>query len=304
MGAQKIVRLAAELKKQKLPCRCGEPLKKHTTFHVGGPAAVFCEPRDTAQLLRILELCKKLDIRHYLLGKGSNTLFSDAGFDGAVICLAKPMGRITVNPDGGIAAGAGAPLAELCRAAQQAGRAGLEFAYGIPGSVGGAIYMNAGAYGSEMKNALCEVTFLGDNFKLHTLPAAELKFGYRTSIFERTGWCILEAKFCLAPGDPAEILSLMKDLMARRKEKQPLDLPSAGSTFKRPVGEYAGHLIEQCGLRGFAVGGAAVSEKHCGFVVNTGNATCADIVALTDQVIRIVKEKTGYTLEREIRVVE
>ena len=180
----------------------------------------------------------------------------------------------------------------------------MEFAAGIPGTVGGAAYMNAGAYGGEIKDVLTAVTFLDENLHLQTLPVQELQLGYRTSIFERCSWCILEAEFTLHPGDAQEIHTAMQEYMRRRKEKQPLEYPSAGSTFKRPVGQFAGKLIEDCGLRGFRVGGAAISEKHCGFVVNLGNATCADVVSLTEQVRQIVLEKTGCTLEREIRVVE
>ena len=217
--------------------------------------------------------------------------------------LALQTRRVTVE-DSRVFAGAGASLRSLCTAAQAHGLAGLEFAYGIPGSVGGAVYMNAGAYGGEIKTVLCQASFLDETGALRTLPAADLQLGYRTSIFEKQPWCILEAVFALQPGDPSAIAAKMADLLGRRKEKQPLDVPSAGSTFKRPQGAYAGQLIEQCGLRGFRVGGAQVSEKHCGFVVNADNATCADVVSLTDQVRRMVKEKTGFTLEREIRVVK
>ena len=242
-------------------------------------------------------------MRSYLLGNGSNTLFSDAGFDGAVVCTVEMKRPVTVSGNV-LRAAAGAPLGAVCRKAQQAGLAGLAFAFGIPGTVGGAVYMNAGAYGGELKQVLRRVTFLDRALRLDSLPVQELALGYRTSRFETGGGVILEAEFSLAPGDPAAIEAEMQELMARRREKQPLELPSAGSTFKRPQGAFAGALIEQAGLRGFAVGGAAVSTKHCGFVVNTGGATCADVVALTEEVARIVYEKTGYRLEREIRVVQ
>ena len=210
------------------------------------------------------------------------------------------------QPDGStkVLAPAGMMLSALCNTAQKESLAGLEFAFGIPGTVGGAVYMNAGAYGGEIKDVLTAVTFLDENLHLQTLPVQELQLGYRTSIFERCSWCILEAEFTLHPGDAQEIRTAMQEYMRRRKEKQPLEYPSTGSTFKRPVGQFAGKLIEDCGLRGFRVGGAAISEKHCGFVVNLGNATCADVVSLTEQVRQIVLEKTGCTLEREIRVVE
>ena len=290
------------LRGQQIPFLEREPLSRHTSFRIGGPAAVFCLPETPAQLLRALELCREHDIRHYLLGNGSNTLFADEGFDGAVLCTVALKAPVTVSGTT-VCAAAGASLAAVCRQAQQAGLTGLEFAYGIPGTVGGAVYMNAGAYGGELKQVLSRVTFLDKNLNLETLPVEELALGYRTSCFETHGGCILEAVFTLQPGDPQEIEARMQELMARRKEKQPLELPSAGSTFKRPEGAFAGQLIEQCGLRGFAVGGAAVSTKHCGFVVNTGGATCADVIRLTDEIQRIVEEKTGYRLSREIRVV-
>ena len=294
--------LMGALRGQQIPFVEKEPLSRHTTFRIGGPAAVFCLPETPAQLLRALELCREYGVRTYLLGNGSNTLFADEGFDGAVICTVDLRAPITVTGTT-VSAPAGASLAAVCREAQKAGLTGLEFAYGIPGTVGGAVYMNAGAYGGEMKDVLSKVTFLDENLKLQTLPVNELALGYRTSIFEQRNWCILEAEFVLEPGNREEIQAHMQDFMARRREKQPLDMPSAGSTFKRPAGCFAGQLIEQCGLRGFSVGGAAVSCKHCGFVVNTGGATCADVVELTDKIREIVKEKTGHVLEREIRVV-
>ena len=298
-----IAALVRALRAEQLPALQGEPLSRHTTFQIGGPAAVFCRPETPAQLLRMLELCREHGVRSYLLGNGSNTLFSDAGFDGAVVCTVEMKRPVTVSGNV-LRAAAGAPLGAVCRKAQQAGLAGLAFAYGIPGTVGGAVYMNAGAYGGELKQVLRRVTFLDRALRLDSLPVQELALGYRTSRFETEGGVILEAEFSLAPGDPAAIEAEMQELMARRREKQPLELPSAGSTFKRPQGAFAGALIEQAGLRGFAVGGAAVSTKHCGFVVNTGGATCADVVALTEEVARIVYEKTGYRLEREIRVVQ
>ncbi len=298
-----IAALVRALRAEQLPALQGEPLSRHTTFQIGGPAAVFCRPETPAQLLRTLELCREHGVRSYLLGNGSNTLFSDAGFDGAVVCTVEMKRPVTVSGNV-LRAAAGAPLGAVCRKAQQAGLAGLAFAFGIPGTVGGAVYMNAGAYGGELKQVLRRVTFLDRALRLDSLPVQELALGYRTSRFETEGGVILEAEFSLAPGDPAAIEAEMQELMARRREKQPLELPSAGSTFKRPQGAFAGALIEQAGLRGFAVGGAAVSTKHCGFVVNTGGATCADVVALTEEVARIVYEKTGYRLEREIRVVQ
>lgn len=294
--------LMGALRGQQIPFVEKEPLSRHTTFRIGGPAAVLCLPETPAQLLRALELCREYGVRTYLLGNGSNTLFADEGFDGAVICTVDLRTPITVTGTT-VSAPAGASLAAVCREAQKAGLTGLEFAYGIPGTVGGAVYMNAGAYGGELKQVLSRVTFLDKDLRLETLPVEVLALGYRTSRFETDGGSILEAVFQLQPGTPQAIEARMQELMARRREKQPLELPSAGSTFKRPEGAFAGQLIEQCGLRGFAVGGAAVSTKHCGFVVNTGGATCADVIRLTDEIQKIVEEKTGYRLSREIRVV-
>ena len=287
-----------------------EPLSAHCTFRIGGPADLFVMPRDEDQLCQTVQFCKQAEIRYYLLGNGSNILFADEGFRGAVIDVsaeAAGMGlSIYQNADGDyISAPAGLKLSELCKFALQHGYTGLEFAYGIPGTVGGAVYMNAGAYGGEMKDVLESVTFLDDTLELRVLPAKDLAMGYRTSVFEQhPDWCILSATVVLHRGNGAEVLARMRELLGKRREKQPLEWPSAGSTFKRPAGAFAGKLIEDCGLCGFTVGGAQISEKHCGFVINRGGATCADVVELTEQVSRIVKEKTGFVLEREIRVVK
>ena len=295
--------LMGALRGQQIPFVEKEPLSRHTTFRIGGPAAVLCLPETPAQLLRALELCREYGVRTYLLGNGSNTLFADEGFDGAVICTVDLRAPITVTGTT-VSAPAGASLAAVCREAQKAGLTGLEFAYGIPGTVGGAVYMNAGAYGGEMKDVLVSVRHLNASGEIVETPADALDLRYRHSIFEENGDCILSAKVSLAPGDSQKISDQMNDLMGRRRDKQPLDKPSAGSTFKRPVGAFAGALIDQCGLRGYRHGGAAISEKHCGFVVNLGGATCADVLALCQEVQTIVREQTGYTLEKEIRVVE
>ena len=306
--------LCAALDAAGIACTRNELLADHCTFRIGGPADIFIKPCDEIQLCRAVAFCKEQGARYYLLGNGSNILFEDAGFRGAVLDLTAMKTGIGMkeNVPGeesgvvycNVTVGAGMKLSTLCNFALNHSCTGLEFAYGIPGTVGGAVYMNAGAYGGEIKDVLTAVTFLDENLHLQTLPVQELQLGYRTSIFERCSWCILEAEFTLHPGDALEIRTAMQEYMRRRKEKQPLEYPSAGSTFKRPVGQFAGKLIEDCGLRGFRVGGAAISEKHCGFVVNLGNATCADVVSLTEQVRQIVLEKTGCTLEREIRVVE
>lgn len=285
-----------------------EPLAKHTTFRIGGPACFWCEPQDLPSLQKALACCRSAGARYYLLGNGSNTLFADEGFDGVVVDLRHmtlPVEEKAAGEQKFLTAGAGLTLGRLCAEAQQRALTGLEFACGIPGTVGGAVYMNAGAYGGEMKDVLETVTFLDDAGTLQTLPVSDLCLGYRTSIFEKhPTWCIVSATVRLQDGDADAILKAMQEYLQRRKEKQPLEWPSAGSTFKRPKGAFAGRLIEDCGLRGFTVGGAQISEKHCGFVINKGGATCADVVSLTDQVRQIVQQKTGFVLEREIRVVK
>lgn len=282
---------------------CNESLAKHTSFEIGGPADLFCTPANIEQLILAIQICKSNAIRYYLLGNGSNLLFSDSGFRGVVICTTEMTTQISVS-DTCIVANAGCSLKLICQTAAKHGLTGLEFAYGIPGSLGGAVYMNAGAYGGEMKDVLLQVECLDDTGTIRTLGIDELELGYRTSIFERTGWCVLRATFQLKTGECETIQATMEELMNRRKEKQPLDYPSAGSAFKRPVGAFAGGLIDQCGLRGFQVGDAAISNKHCGFIVNMGNATCHDVLELARQVSEIVEKETGFKLEKEIRVVE
>ncbi|MEG0804328.1 MAG: UDP-N-acetylmuramate dehydrogenase [Pygmaiobacter sp.] len=280
------------------------PLAPYTTFHIGGNAALLCTPESDNELTAALKLCREYGSRFYLLGRGSNTLFADEGFDGVVLHLAEGLDELTINADGTVVVGAGTNLMQLCKKAAELSLSGLEFAYGIPGSVGGAIYMNAGAYGGEMKELVTKVEYLDQTGHLCTAQGRELCMSYRTSRFAQQGGVILRAFLQLYPGRHDEILAKMEELRAKRAEKQPLDKPSAGSTFKRPKGAYAAELIDRCGLKGHCVGGAAVSEKHSGFVVNLGNASCADVLQLCDEVSKIVKEKTGFTLEKEIKVVK
>ena len=305
--------LCAALDAAGIACTRNELLADHCTFRIGGPADIFIKPCDEIQLCRAVAFCKEQGARYYLLGNGSNILFEDAGFRGAVLDLTAMKTGIGMkeNIPGeesgvvycSVTVGAGMKLSTLCNFALNHSCTGLEFAYGIPGTVGGAIYMNAGAYGGEMKDVLTSVEYLAADGNIVEVPAAELDLSYRHSIFEENGGCILSATFRLKKGDAASIKARMDELMQKRIDKQPLDKPSAGSTFKRPTGAFAAALIDQCGLRGYRHGGAAVSEKHCGFVVNLGGATCADVLALCDEVRSIVKEKTGYDLEKEIRVV-
>ena len=279
------------------------PMSRHTSFRIGGPARRMTFPESREQLVILLGLAEECGIRPFLLGRGTNLLVSDRGLDTLVIKTAERMTSIRRLDDVTLEADAGVLLSRLAVYAQQAGLAGLEFAHGIPGSLGGAVCMNAGAYGGEMRQVVTEVTALyPDGIRRFTGDQAE--FAYRHSRFLEDGAVVLGAVVRLTPDDPAAIRQRMDDLMARRRASQPLEWPSAGSTFKRPVGAFAAALIDQCGLRGYRHGGAAVSDKHCGFVVNLGGATCADVLALCDEVRAIVKEKTGYDLEKEIRVVK
>ena len=294
--------LKQKLQAEQIPDRENEPLAAHCTFKIGGPARLFVQPATEQQLCSTVALCRETGTRFYLLGNGSNILFADEGYNGAVVDVSALQSEITVDGTR-LCAGAGVRLSALCKAALEHSLTGLEFAYGIPGTVGGAVYMNAGAYGGEMKDVLAVVRYLTADGNIAEAPAAALDLGYRHSAFEENGGCILSADLQLREGRPEEIRARMDELLAKRVDKQPLDKPSAGSTFKRPAGAFAAALIDQCGLRGYRHGGAAVSEKHCGFVVNLGGATCADVLALCDEVRAIVKQKTGYDLEKEIRVV-
>ena len=280
-----------------------EPMAAHTTFRVGGPADVFVTVSEEEQLRKILKYLDLTGWSYFLLGCGSNLLVSDRGYRGVVIRLDGAFGGVRVDGRR-ITAGSSALLSQVARAACENSLCGLEFASGIPGSVGGGVRMNAGAYGGEMAQVVRTVRVMYKDGSIMELDNNTMEFGYRSSVLKDRPYVVLDVTMELEEGKKEEILERMKELAARRREKQPLEYPSAGSTFKRPVGQFAGKLIEDCGLRGFRVGGAAISEKHCGFVVNLGNATCADVVSLTEQVRQIVLEKTGCTLEREIRVVE
>lgn len=278
-----------------------EPMSRHTTFKIGGPAELLAMPSSADMLRQLLQKCRELDIPVTAVGRGSNLLVSDSGIGGCVVCLGANFSNIR-REDGLVVCSAGTSLTELCRYALANGLTGLEFAYGIPGSVGGAVYMNAGAYGGELKDAIVFSRHLTPEGELVTLGAEQLGFGYRRSVYsEMPGCIIVEAGFRLLPGDPEAIRARMDDLMGRRRAKQPVELPSAGSVFKRPEGAFAGALIEECGLKGRAVGGAVVSEKHAGFIVNTGGATCRDVETLVRLIQDEVREKTGFALECEIK---
>ena len=276
-----------------------EPMSLHTTFKIGGAADILITVDHIEALQTAVAACRDSGVPYMILGNGSNLLVSDDGIAGAVIMLDGDFKEISVDGDV-ITSGAGAKLSRLCTAALENGLSGLEFAYGIPGSVGGAMYMNAGAYGGEMKDVVLSVTALTPEGELREYPADSLALGYRTSVFKTNGNIILFSKYKLHTDEKEAIKARMDDVMDRRKSKQPLEYPSAGSVFKRPEGAYAGTLIEQCGLKGKTVGGAQVSEKHAGFIINIGGATCDDVMRLVTLVQETVKAETGYFLEREI----
>lgn len=278
------------------------PMSRHTSFRIGGPARRMAFPESREQLVILLGLAEECGVQPFLLGRGTNLLVSDRGLDTLVIKTAERMTGIRRLDDVTLEADAGVLLSRLAVYAQQAGLAGLEFAHGIPGTLGGGVVMNAGAYGGELKDVVTEVTALyPDGVKV--LTPAELDFSYRHSVFSAGEGIVLGAKVKLESGDPDAIKAKMDDLMARRKASQPLELPSAGSTFKRPTGYYAGSLIEGCGLKGCRVGGAEVSSKHAGFVVNVGGATCADVLALIEKVQKTVYDAHGVMLEPEVKII-
>ena len=297
-------RLAALCQLEKIPVLWDEPMKNHTSFKIGGPAAALCAPKNRRQLRELVGFVQREGLDSWYIGNGSNLLVSDKGLNGVAILLDSSFdGEIGV--DGTVLlAPAGKKLSAVCAAACAAGLTGLEFAYGIPGSVGGAVYMNAGAYGGEMKDRLLWVEYLAPTGEIVRLEGEQMGLSYRHSRFMEEGMqgsCIVRAAFGLQRGEKAAIQSEMDRILNQRRQKQPLEYPSAGSTFKRPQGAFAAQLIDECGLKGFTVGGAQVSEKHAGFVINTGKATCADVLELTRQVRECVQEKTGYLLELEVR---
>lgn len=285
-----------------------EPLKKHTTFRIGGAADLLVTPQSEEQLIKLFKYIKENCIRYVIIGNGSNLLFSDEGYRGIVVKIGSELSSIEAIPceDGMIInAGAGTLLSKLALFACENSLTGLEFASGIPGNVGGAVLMNAGAYDGEISQVLVRSTYLDcENLSVCTKNFDEHDFSYRHSSYENDGYLILSASFLLKKGNKEDILSKMKDLNNRRITKQPLEFPSAGSTFKRPAGLFAGKLIEDANLKGYTVGGAKVSEKHCGFVINTGNATCEDVLGVIKYVQNTVFAKFGVELETEVKIIE
>ena len=292
---EKLQKLLGEAK-----VRMQEPMSSHTTFRIGGPADYFVMPETTEELAEILKLCKEENMPYFILGNGSNLLVGDQGIRGVVIQLYKNFDGLLIEGTK-ITAKAGAMLIRVAKEAGKAGLTGLEFASGIPGTIGGAMVMNAGAYGGEMKDVVRQVTVLTKDGDIKTLTGEEMNFRYRGSVVEDKGYIVLEAVFELKAGDLEEIQTRIQELSIQRKTKQPIEYPSAGSTFKRPVGYFAGKLIQDAGLRGYSKGGAQVSEKHCGFVINTGGATAADVMQLIQDVSDKVEAQFGVALEPEVK---
>lgn len=280
--------------------RRNEPMSKHTSFKIGGNADVYIKVNNLSKLSTILKECQASDVDYMILGNGSNLLVSDDGIRGVVIRLDGDFRKITLLDDTTIFCGAGATLAYLCKFALNCGLSGLEFAWGIPGTVGGAVFMNAGAYDGEMKDVVHSVSNISPSGEIGRTEKENLNFGYRTSVYRSNNMIITGVTLKLKKGNPDEIREKMDDYMLRRSTKQPLEYPSAGSVFKRPEGNFAGALIEQCGLKGKTCGGAQVSEKHAGFIINKSNATAKDVRDLIGEIQKTVSDKTGYNLECEL----
>lgn len=278
-----------------------EPMSRHTTFKIGGPAKYFAKPCCEAEIVKIIEVCKLYDVEYFVCGNGSNLLVSDDGFDGLIICISNDMSDITIDGDI-IVAKAGAKLSSVGRIALDNCLTGFEFASGIPGCVGGAVYMNAGAYGGEIKDCIVSARVMDKNGNIRTLNNEELGLSYRHSTVMEEELIVIEATFKLSKGEQENILSRMKELSESRRTKQPLEYPSAGSTFKRPVGYFAGKLIEDAGLKGYSVGDIEVSKKHSGFVINKGSGTAKDFIKLTDDVKEKVLKEFGVLLELEVKL--
>lgn len=299
----KYLEFAERLAAKSIKVRLDEPMSGRTSFKIGGPADIFINVQTREALKTVIAMTKEENIPLSVIGNGTNLLVSDKGIRGVVVSLDGDFCSLEYAGKNKIIAGAGTMLSHLCQFAHGNSLTGLEFAYGIPGSVGGAIYMNAGAYGGEMKNVAVACEYIDMDGTIHSLTAEEMELDYRKSFFTGKNHIIISATFVLEKGDKERIKGTMRELMGKRSDKQPLELPSAGSAFKRPVGYFAGALIEQCGLKGCTVGGAQVSEKHAGFIVNIGNATCKDVLDLVGHIQETVKKETGVELESEIRAI-
>ena len=281
-----------------------EPMSAHCSFRIGGPARLMCCPASAAEAAALLKLLCESGAPFELMGNGTNLLVSDEGLDKVVVRMGEAMSEAELSGDGRIRAGAGITLAKLAVFAANNGLSGLEFAHGIPGSLGGAVFMNAGAYGGEMKDVLESVEYADVDGSVRSVPASELGLSYRRSAFEGTKRLVTAATVKLTPKEPEEIRARMRELMEKRRASQPLDMPSAGSTFKRPAGGFAAALIDEAGLKGFAIGGAQVSEKHAGFVVNRGGASFEDVMRLMEHIQKTVYDRSGIGLEPEVRILK
>ena len=280
-----------------------EPMKNHTSFCVGGPAKLLIKPRDEEALVEILKSIRKNNYKYYILGNCTNIIVRDKGFDGIIIKLKNKLNDVKKVSDNEIYAGTGASMKKISEFAMENSLTGLEFAHGIPGSLGGAIVMNAGAYDGEIKNVVKSVRLLDENLEVIEVPGDEMNFSYRHSLVQERDLIVLGATFSLEDGDKNKIREKYEDFDQRRADKQPLDMPSAGSTFKRPTGYFAGKLIDDSGLRGFTHKGAGISEKHCGFVVNKNKASAQDVLETIEIVQKVVHDKFDVTLEREVKII-
>lgn len=296
-------RLAEACRKIGITCEYDHILAPHTSMKIGGRCDLFLRVTDEFSLKEVLSFCRRDKLPHFILGKGSNLLISSEGFRGCVIALTSGKNDISVSGNT-VTSWAGTSLHSVCLAALDNSLTGLEFAFGIPGSLGGALYMNAGAYGGEMRDVVKSCRYIDENGEIREMSAAEMQLSYRSSVFAKRDYVITSVTMELQPGEQNAIKSRMEELMQRRRDKQPLEFPSCGSTFKRPEGYFAAALIEECGLKGYSVGGAQVSTKHSGFVVNTGGATFEDVMAVVNEVKRVVLEQKGVQLECEMLILQ
>lgn len=300
-----IKRLVDKAKEYGCEIKTNEPLSLHTTFKIGGPCKALIIPKSSESISGLIKLSNNLSVKYMIIGNGSNLLFDDKGYNGVIFKIGNAMQDIKLIDDNTIKADAGATLTKLSIFAAEHNLSGLEFSYGIPGTTGGAVYMNAGAYGGEIKDVIVSCTAVNNVGDIIEFKKEEMKLSYRHSLFQqKDNYIIISATFKLADGEKDDIKSLMSNLMFKRKDKQPLEYPNAGSTFKRPEGQFAGKLIQDCGLKGYSVGDAQVSEKHSGFVINKGKATYNDVTKLISDVQNIVKAETGYFLECEVKIIK
>lgn len=297
-----LTQLAEEFQALGYPAAEGESMAAHTSFKIGGPADLFVTVPDGDSAAAVLVRCRTAGVPVMVMGNGTNLLVSDAGIEGVVLKIETETPPVLCK-EAGVVCPAGLPVKKLCLFAREHGLSGLEFAFGIPGTVGGGVYMNAGAYGGQMSDVLESVRIVTRSGEWEELRAEELELGYRRSVLMETGGVVVEARFCLTSDKREDIAARMEDFLSRRRDKQPLEYPSAGSFFKRPPGHFAGTLIESCGLKGARVGGAQISEKHAGFLINAGGATCADVLRLSERVQKTVLDTCGVRLEPEVRPV-